>query len=360
MEGTRSSPIIEPTANDGNHQEAPHEAENITTSDAESDEESNESNNSQLRQLSRILRDNSSNRKKPNPEEKLSKNIANLTKKLLDTASRMKLKIFRKEDIPLQRRRKFQEFVQSIIPVLRIDKTTQKMLKDWPVVHLTTAKEAQVAFYSLLHAYVDQHYRTYLHRHPDDGCAAFMALQSYCAQNTAEDRAHYSRTLLSLQQGPQEGACQYIERFNTALEMATIVGNTYEENYITDLLIQGFGNQFKYAATVSMLKESRRREEATKEFTINRSSIESTFAAIDEYTQSKRHNAFSAQPSNSYNRRDQNSGRGGSGSDPGNNRGHSNGSGRSNGGRGDGGGAKIEVEVAEAEAEVEQEEEVRV
>ncbi|MGH7954437.1 MAG: hypothetical protein ACREOZ_00595, partial [Gloeomargaritales cyanobacterium] len=204
----------------------------------------------------------------------------------------MKVKAFRKEDIPTQRRRKFTDFVHSIIPVLRTDVKTQNILKQWPAkVNTDVGQEGNMAFYSLLHVYVDPHYRMYLQRHQDDGCAAFIALTSHCAQTTSEDKANYSRALLTIMQGPQELAYQYIERFNCALELAITVGNKYENNYIIDLMIQGFGSQAKYACTVSMLKESRRRDEVTGTTTVTLTSIESIFAAIDEYTH-RRQNAF--------------------------------------------------------------------
>ncbi|MGH7974489.1 MAG: hypothetical protein ACREBR_03090, partial [bacterium] len=277
--------------------------------EGESDEQSNTSDTSHLHNISNLLRDGLTNRKKLCPEEKLSKGIARLTKKLLDTASRMKLKMFRKEEILLQRRRKFIAFVHSITPILRIDRKTQGLLKEWPLFTPTNFPEAKAAFYSLLHAYVDDNYRSFLHRHPDDGNAGFIALNAHCAQNTAEDRATYSRLFLSIYQGPQESAYQYIERFNTALEMATLVGNSYEDNYITDLLIHGFGTQQRYISAVSMLKESRRRDEITKTTTVTRSSIESAFAQIDEHHQ-RRHNTFTANFSHSTQHRDRDKGKG--------------------------------------------------
>ncbi|MGH3054351.1 MAG: hypothetical protein ACRDL7_05175, partial [Gaiellaceae bacterium] len=176
---------------------APADSPVVTTEDndddshSESEHESEDSDDDKLSK--RTSSRKHSSRKKSTPEEILSKRTAKLTKKLLDTATRTKVKMFRKEDIPLQRRRKFMEFVQSITPVLRTDRKTQTILKNWPKVDTEISLEGKMAFYSLIHAYVDPYYRTYLQRHPDEGCAAFLALSDHCAQNTAEDRANYGR-----------------------------------------------------------------------------------------------------------------------------------------------------------------------
>ncbi|MGH3053556.1 MAG: hypothetical protein ACRDL7_01085, partial [Gaiellaceae bacterium] len=132
-------------------------------------------------QLIRFLREaNLGKSKKRSKEERLSRKAAKLTKKLLDAASRLKVKVLKKEDIPLQRRMKFQAFTNSIIPVLRTDQRTSAILTNRTVNH-DVEEAAKLAFHSLLHTYVEDHYRTYLQRHPEDGCKAFDELRKHCA-----------------------------------------------------------------------------------------------------------------------------------------------------------------------------------
>ncbi|MGH3055242.1 MAG: hypothetical protein ACRDL7_09730, partial [Gaiellaceae bacterium] len=148
-------------------------------------------------------------------------------------------------------------------------------------------EEALIAFYALLHTYVEDHYRTYLQRHLNDGCEAFLQLQRHCAQSTAEDKAIYNRKFLQLDQGPSELASSYIERFNKAHKLATLVNNCYTDEDVVDMLLQGFGTQRHYEATVSSLKEARRRDGFTGTNTVTLETIESVFFNLDEHKSGK-------------------------------------------------------------------------
>ncbi|MGH3053803.1 MAG: hypothetical protein ACRDL7_02360, partial [Gaiellaceae bacterium] len=215
----------------------------------------------------------------------------------MEAASRLKLKPLKKEDIPLQRRLKFQAFVNSIIPVLSTDTRTQPILASWPnaMVRDGIKEEALIAFYALLHTYVKDHYRTYLQRHLNDGCEAFLQLQRHCAQSTAEDKAIYNRKFLQLDQGPSELASSYIERFNKAHKLATLVNNCYADEDVVDMLLQGFGTQRHYEATISALKEARRRDAMTGTSTVTLETIESVFFNIDEHKNTRQNsNAYLA------------------------------------------------------------------
>ncbi|MGH3053552.1 MAG: hypothetical protein ACRDL7_01065, partial [Gaiellaceae bacterium] len=150
----------------------------------EDDSDSSDDDSDSTDKIIRLLRLQGKGKvKKRSKEEKLSRKAAKLTKKLLDAATRLKVKALKKEDIPLQHRMKFQAFANSIIPVLRTDSKTNQILTYWMHINHEVTEEAKMAFHSLLHTDVEDHYRNYLQLHPDNSCLAFEELRQHCAQS---------------------------------------------------------------------------------------------------------------------------------------------------------------------------------
>ena len=117
---------------------------------------------------------------------------------------------------PLDRRLKFNQFIEHLQPILRCYQHVAEFLDEYPDCFvLPDSALRNMALYQLLFVYTDQEGKDVISQfHGDqDGHKAFMALQDCCAQINPVDKHRFDAELQNVKHRNGETATHYIARF---------------------------------------------------------------------------------------------------------------------------------------------------
>ena len=231
-----------------------------------------------------------------NREKLAEKKKAQLTKRIIEAADRVKLRKLKLDPDPKNRRLKFMNFVEDVGNILKMFAQTKNILAVYPEIQepLPKYEYAKEALFTLLHSFVDLDGKGVIEAANMDGIVALTLLQSYCARITPQDRINCQKAFEMMSQYPNESASKYIIRFRDTKLLAKSVGKKYEEGEVIDKFLNSMHmGMIKYAPLVLSYQNQRRNEELTTGYSFAKltlTEIESALLSIDEHT-SKRYQA---------------------------------------------------------------------
>ena len=186
---------------------------------------------------------------------------AKWTAELLTTACKSKIKKFKLDEDPLQRRNYCLVFIESLEMILSQYKETCELLIYYPTIGREYIKHyVNKAISILLSTNIDVHSRKSIAEFPGDGVKRISKLQSYCSKMTSADKSRYDRLLQRVTYKWEESAINYIKILQNTQALSVSVGNSYSEDQLMHIFLDNFLPGAKYSAQISSHQAKLRRE----------------------------------------------------------------------------------------------------
>ena len=239
-----------------------------------------------------------SNNKIKKDERKRSK----LTSRLISAADKIKIKKFRIDPNPRNRRLKFMQFVEEINNVLSMSYKTEYILKSYPTISVPDKKHDYVSqsFFIFLSSFVDLEAKSVIEQAGNNGIKAIQLLQAYCARSTPQDKLTIEEGFNNTKQYSNETASKYISRFRDALLLAKSVGVKYNDQLLIDKFLNSMATSNKYAGLILNYQTQRRNEHLTINYShalLTITEIEMALLSVDENAPNQRLQAHSVNES---------------------------------------------------------------
>ncbi len=168
-----------------------------------------------------------------------------LQKRVFDSAKHLKLKELKYDSNLSSCRRLFQLFYNQLVSILSSLESFEGVLLDDYEVHLFADPNGapKKALFRLPITYVDNHYKTIIHRKETNGLGdkSVMTLQAQCASLSSAEQNNTHREFTGMKITLRESLSSYLHCFSMARDKAETAGNEYTNDSLVDLFLSSLG-----------------------------------------------------------------------------------------------------------------------
>ena len=161
------------------------------------------------------------------------------------------------------RRRRFNEFIDTINAICKISLWTRNIFDDWPEDLLYTHRCVGVALYNLIFINANHACQKYIINQPDDARSALNTLRHHMAPLTPEHRDNCYQSFVSLKQDYSEPAASYFNRIRETARECYHAGITPSDKDLLTRALLGATRHPAYSAAYQRFQSELDQEKNT-------------------------------------------------------------------------------------------------